>query len=343
MAVSSGTGAHYAWISVNGATFPLENGSVEQRATRKSSTFSGAIPISYQGAEATFANLGDNTAVVTVTTRGNTATLLTGEVDVAEFDYVGRVIRIHGRDKASKLHSSKTSEKWLNKKGSEIVQDLAGRVGLSVSAAASALMAGKKLEQDHVRLSDNVSFAYVIHKLAEFDGARWWIDANGTLQYQLSGSPQGSYTLNYIKRGTNGPISTDFMGLKIRRNVQAGKGISVNVKSWHPKNKQVYQDSSNVDGNGGPTNYSYHIPNLLQDHVKQHAKARANEHARHELTLHADVAGDPSINVAMALVVSGTGYFDQSYEMDVVHHTLGMSGHRMTITAKAAKAGRKAS
>ena len=342
MAISSGAGPHFAWLSVDGATFPLENGSVEQRATRKSSTFSGAIPLSYPGAEAAFANLGDNTAVVTVSTRGNMQTLVTGEVDVAEFDYVGRVIRISGRDKAAPLHSNKTSEKWLNKTGSDIVSDLAGRVGLSVSAQASQLLAGKKLEQDFVRLSDNVSFAYVIHKLAEFDGARWWVDATGTLQYQLSNSPQGTYTLNYVRPGP-GPMAADFMGLKIRRNVQAGKSVSVSVKSWHPKDKKVYQDTSNVEGNGGPINYNYHIPNLIQDHVKQHARSRANEHARHELTLHADMVGDPSINVAMGLVLSGTGFFDQAYEMDVVHHTLGMSGHRMSITAKAAKSGRSAS
>jgi hypothetical protein len=44
---------------------------------------------------------------------------------------------------------------------------------------ATGTIAWVAIEQDFVRLSDNVSFAYVIHKLAEFDGARWWVDANG--------------------------------------------------------------------------------------------------------------------------------------------------------------------
>jgi len=342
MAITSGAGPHFAWIVVDGNTFPVEHGSVEQHKTRKTSTFSAAVPMYYPGAEATLANLGDNEAKVVVSTMGMEGTLFTGEVDTTEFDYIGSIIRLTGRDKSAKLHENKTSEKWQNKKGSEIVQDLAGRAGLSVQVDSSLLMAGKKLEQDYVRLSDNVSFAYVIHKLAQFDGARWWVDQNGTLQYRINNSPTGTYSLNWSPP-TVGPASADFMSLKIRRNIQAGKNVKVKVKSWHPKKKEVFGYESNVEGKGGPLEHNYHIPNLLQDHVKQYAQSRANEFARHELTVHASVAGDPSINVAMGLQLSGTGVWDQMYEMDTVHHEFGMSGHRTTITARSSKDGRSAS
>jgi hypothetical protein len=342
MAIIAGAGPHFSWLSVGGATFPIEHGSVEQHKTRKTSTFSAAIPLSYPGAEATLASLGDNDATIIVQTRGVTATLFTGEADTTEFDYVGRVIRITGRDKSAKLHENKTSEKWQNKKGSEIVQDLAGRVGLSVQADGSTLLAGKQLEKDYVRLSDSISFAAVIDKLAQFDGARWWVDQNGTMQYRIGNSPTGTYTLNYTPP-TAGYMTADFMVLKIRRNIQAGKTTKVKVKSWHPKKKEVFEYESNVEGNGGPINHSYHIPNLLKDHVQQYAKSRANELTRHELTLHATVAGDPTVNVAMSLQLNGTGYWDQTYEMDTVHHEFGMSGHRTSITARAGKGGRSAS
>jgi phage protein D len=342
MALSSGAGPHSAWLTVNGATFPLEHGSVEQHATRKTSTFSAAIPMSFPGAEATLATLGDNETTVTVLTRGNQATLFTGEIDTVEFGYIGRIIRVTGRDKSAKLHENKTSEKWQNKKGSDIVQDLAGRIGLSVQLDSSALMAGKQLEQDYVRLSDNTSFAYVIHKLAQFDGARWWVDQNGTLQYRIGNSPAGIYTINYVP-ATSGPIASDATVLQVRRNVQAGKTIKVKVKSWHPKKKEIFEYESNVEGNGGPINHSYHVPNLLQDHVQQYAKSRADEIARHEVTIHATVVGDPSVNVAMGLQLTGTGFWDQQYEMDTVHHEFGMSGHRTSITARSGKGSRSAS
>jgi len=274
-------------------------------------------------------------------TRGISATLITGEIDTTSFDYIGRTIRVNGRDKSARLHEHMSSEKWINKKGSDIVQDLCGRIGLSCSASGSALMAGKLLQQDYVKLSDNISFARIIHKLAEFDGARWWVDAQGTLNYTPMGSTTGIYTLNYVQPSPY--IISDCLRLNINRNVQAGKDISVKVSSWHPKDKKTYEKEATVGGNGGPLKYNYDLPNLKQDHVDQHAKSRANEIARNELTLHASVAGDPSCNAGMGLVLSGTGYWDQMYEIDCVHHEIGMSGHRTNITARSGKGGRSAS
>lgn len=322
--------------------FPVEHGSVSQHKTKKSSTFSASIPLSYPGAQGALSSLGDNEVKIIVSTRGMEGTLFTGEADTTEFDFIGRTIQVTGRDKSAKLHENKTSEKWLNKKGSDIVKDLAGRIGLSVSADASTMMAGKQLHQDYVKMSDNTSFAYVIHKLAELDGARWWVDPNGTLQYRLNNNPTGTYTVTYVPP-TIGPMSADCMVLKIRRNIQAGKSTKVSVKSWHPKKKEVFSYESNVEGSGGPVNHSYHIPNLLKDHVEQFAKSRANQIARHELTVHTTVVGDPSINVAMGLQVQGTGVFDQMYEMDTVHHEFGMSGHTTSITARSPKGSRTAS
>jgi hypothetical protein len=342
MAVTSGAGPHAAWLTVGGAQFPVENGSVEQHSTRKTSTFSCALPMSFPGAEQALAQIEDNTAVITVMTRGVPSTLFTGEADTTEFDLIGRVIRITGRDKSAKLHENKTNEKWQNKKGSEIVEDLGKRAGLTVHTDASGLMAGKKLEQDFVRLSDNVSFAYVIHKLAQVDGARWWVDQNGELQYRINSSAQSTYTLNYHAPDV-GPISADFVALRIRHNLQAGKNLNIKVKSWHAREKEVFEYESNVEGKGGTTNHSYHVPNLLNDHVKQYARSRAKELARHEITVHATVPGDPTVNVSMALQLNGTKYWDQTYEMDSVHHQFGMGGHRTSITARSAKTGRSPS
>jgi phage protein D len=341
MAITTGAGPHVAWLSVSGETFPIEHGHVQQNAKRRSSSFSAAIPLSYANAAEVLATLGDNEAVVTVLTGGVTAPLITGEVDETSFDWIGRVIRVTGRDKSAKLHDNKSSEKWLNKKPSEIVQDLIGRVGLSGEVAASAVLAGKKLEQDFVHLSDNVSFAYLIHKLAQLDGARWWVDPKGEFHYVPLGSPQGLYTITIDQ--TKQPIAADCLELKVHRNVQAGKTIATTVKSWHPKKKQVFGYTSNVEGNGGPVNYSYHIPSLLEDHAKKYARSQSTEKARHELTVSATVVGDPTVAAGMGLKLSGTGFFDQTYEIDDVQHDIGMTGHRTHITARAAKSGRQAS
>ncbi|SHG92085.1 hypothetical protein [Bradyrhizobium erythrophlei] len=342
MAITSGAGPHSAFLNVNGQSFPIEHGSVEQQAKRKSGTFSCAIPLTYPGALEALTGLGQNTATITVTTRGMNEPLTTGEIDKTNFDLIGLVINVHGRDASAPLHSNKTSEKWQNKMGSDIVTDLATRVGLKVQADPSGLMAGKQLQQDYVRLSDNVSFSYVIHKLAEFDGARWYIDATGTLHYQSQDNPTGVYTLNYVPPGP-GPMAADSLALVVKRNVQAGKSQSVSIKAWHPKQKQVFTDTYVVPGKVGQVSYNYHIPNLLQDHVSQHAKSRAIERARNEFTIEASVPGDPTVNVGMDLQLNGTGYFDSTYQMDSVTHEIGMAGHTTHITARGAAAGRIAS
>ncbi|WP_316227822.1 hypothetical protein [Bradyrhizobium sp. SZCCHNR3015] len=340
MAITQGAGPHAAWITINGLTIPVEVGSVSLSAKRKTSSFNVKVPMSFEGAQETLANVGDNEAVITTMTRGQISTLLTGEADDAEFDYIARTIQITGRDRSAKLHAKKTNEKWLNRLPSEIVQDLIERVGMSGNIGASQLLAGKRLEKDFVRLSDNVSFAYIIHKMAQFDGARWWVDAQGQFHYQPMDAMQGEYsiTVNQNKR----PISSDCKVLKIRRNIQAGKKIAVTVKAWHPKRKEVFEHTSNVEGNGGPREYNYHIPTLEQDHVAKHARSMAAARARHELTVHAQVVGDPTPVPGMGLKVTGTD-FDQAFPIVTVHHAFGMTGHSTSITARSAKSGRQAS
>jgi hypothetical protein len=173
------------------------------------------------------------------------------------------------------------------------------------------------------------------------DGARWWVDANGNFNYVPIGSPQGTYSI-FIDESSE-PLLSDCLDLRIKRNVQAGKSIQTTVKSWHPKKKQVFQYQSTVGGNGGPVPYNYHLPNLLLDHVTKYAKSLATEKARHELTVTATVVGDPTVSAGMGLQLSGTNYFDQTYDIDTVHHNFGMSGHRTHIVARSAKQGRSAS
>lgn len=340
MAITSGAGPHFAWLNVAGATLPIIHGQVTQSAKRKTSSFHCVIAMDFPGAADTLASLGDNTATVSVLTLGQTRTLITGEVDATNFDFIGRKIIVTGRDKSAKLHDNKTNEKWQNKLPSDIVKDLTGRVGLSGTITSSKLLAGKKLVQDFIKLSDNVSYAYVIHRMAEFDGARWFVDPNGNFYYLPFNSPIGTYSLNIDQ---DSPIKSDCLSLMIKRNVQAGKAVVVDVKSWHPRDKQVHQYQSTVPGNGGPINYNYHIPTLTQDHVTQHARAQAAEKARHEFTVSATVVGDPTVCAGMSCSVNGTRYFDQTFEIDTVTHDIGMSGHRTHITSRAPKKGRSAS
>ena len=338
MAITSGVGPHFAFLNVSGLSLPIEHGSVTQSAKRKTSSFSCSLPMSYPGAAAGLSDLGDNEATISVSTRGQTGTLITGEVDVVEYDFIRRVIKVSGRDKSAKLHEIKSSEKHVNKMPSDIVTEMIGRAGLSGNVTASTLMSGKKLEQDFVHLTDNVSLAYVIHKLSQMDGARWWVDPNGMFHYVPMGTPVGSYSIS-VNQNVE-PISSDCLELRVVRNVQAGKSVAVTVKSWHPKLKNVASSTATNKGNGGPVMPNYHIPSSDMEHVKRHAKSKADEYARHEFTVSATVVGDVSVQAGMGLTLNWTNYFDQTFDIDTVQHDFGMPGHLTHITARSAKTGR---
>lgn len=336
MAISSGVGAHYAWATVNGATFALDKGTVSFAAMKKSSTFTAQIPLGLPGVEDVLGpNLGDNTTTISVSTRGQRATLITGEIDDVAFDYIKGTVSISGRDASAKLHTQKSAEKWVNKQPHQIISDIAGRVGLSAEIDALALKAGRLVQIDWAKLTDGVSYAAVIHKLCEFMGAHWWVQA-GSLMVKSTASEGTPYVIHY---SPGPPKASDALSLTVHRNVQAGKPIKVSVKSWDARKKQASVGQYSIGGNGTTVNYAYHLPGLTQDHVAQHAKAKAKDHVRHELELNAELVGDPTIDPSQALQLIGTA-FAQTFTIDTLEHSFGMGGHAMMISAKSAAQGR---
>lgn len=341
MAITDGVGPHSAWLNVDGTKFLIETGNVTQSAVNKSSQFICTMPLSEPGAFRLLATTSGKKCTIEVMTRGVTKTLLTGVADEAAFDLIGRTISVAGRDRSAALHEQKTSDKWLNKKTTEIVKELAERAGIKADVKTLETMAGKMLEQDHVKLSDGVSFSTVMNKLAEIDNARWWVDADGTLRYVPFGSSSGSYSIFVDQTGQ--PIKSDCLRLRIHRNLQAAKRIKVRYRAWHTRKKRVHEYEATVPGTEDEQVFTDSIPGLQQDQVEKYAKSKAAELARHEITVRATVVGDPAISGGMGLSLTGTEHFDQSYEMDTVHHDFGMRGHTTSMTARAARKGRTAS
>lgn len=346
MALLSGVGPHRAWLNAGGQ-WPIEHGRVLLTAARVgASSFNVNIPMSLAGAEDALANVSGD---ATVTAQGVAATdlLITGEVDRTIFDYVGRTITVQGHDKGQALHHHKTFEKWQNKKGSEIVQDLAGRVGLGFSGDASKIMAGKKLAQDYVKLTDGVSFASAIHLLAQIDGARVFVDKHGTLNYQSlqSGGGGGGVSLHYRRPTSASPMAADFLELQVTANVQAMKGANHVVHAWHTKDKKLYTGKSSVSGGGGgaPLDYYWRGQQLTQDQAQQYAEARAKEQARHQVKISCKIVGDPTIDITDTVSLSGTGNWDQTYYIDEILHDFGYGGYTTSIAASSEKSGAEGS
>lgn len=342
MAISTGVNPHRAWLRVNGTDFPIINGTCTEEGTRQSSTFQATIPINYPGAKEALANIGDNSGGVIVESNGRPPTpLIMGEIDTTNFHFgQNGTIVVTGRDNSTKLHNRIHHGQFTDHTTVGIVSELASMAGLGFTATGGAgVIAGVEVSEEFVLMVDGQTFASIITKMAELDNARWFVDNDNVLHYEIEPSPGAGYTVTYQ---AGPPEVADFFELSIKRNVQAGKTIEVTLKSFDDDDKEVFKGVATVEGNGGPVQYSFQLPNQNEEQAQHYAQSKANEIARHELTVVARVVGDVNINVDDGLEVRGTGIFDQSYLIDSITHQFGMPGHTMSITARAGKGGRGA-
>lgn len=341
MAISTGVNPHRAWLSVNGAAqIPILTGTCTQQGTRKSSVFSASVPLNYPGAADLLSNLGDNNSGIVVESNGKQAVLVLGEIDTTDFHFgQNGTIVVTGRDNSVKLHNKIHHGKFPNKTTVAVVEQVAGEAGLSVViSGGSGMMIGTEISDEFVDMADGKSLASIVTKCAELDNARWFVDNGSTLHYEINPQPSSAvYSVTYT-RGP--PEKADFFTLSIKRNVQAGKTIEVFVKSWREEDKKPTETVGTVPGNGGPVEYEITLPNWKEEQASKYAQNKANEIARHEITVNAHVVGDVTIDVDDGLSVFGTGVFDQRYLIDSIHHQFGMQGHTMTITARSGRGGR---
>jgi phage protein D len=331
MAIASGVRAPRAQITIGGQSFGVLKAQVNQEATKRSSGMVATCALdSFPGGDAFFAGLSDNKGGVTI----DDLQVVDGEWNEVSINYETATVSLKGQDGSIVLHQKKSSEKFTNQKRSDIVKTIAQRNGFQAQVAQATLMAGKLFQIDWAKLTDGVSDAAILHKLAELSGARWWVK-NKILYFKGKRDIASNYVVHY-QAGNPGPSSGDFIALEILLNLQAAKTKEVNVLSWNQKKKQTFSSQKRILGMQGPLIYNYRVPGLEQDHVDDLAKNKADELARHEIEVQVTLVGDPTIDVGMGLQLNGTA-FAQTYEMDHISHTISEHGYIMMITAKSAR------
>ena len=333
MAIVSGVRAPRAQVMIGGQSFNCLSARVNQEATRKSSTMSASCALnSFPGGDAFFAGLSDNKGSISI----DGTPLCTGEWNSVNISYDHTLVELTGQDDSTSLHQKKSSEKFSNQTQSDIVKKVAQRNNLNAQVDQLPLLAGKLFQIDWAKLTDGISDAAIIHKIAELSGARWWVK-NGTLYFKGKTDIASNYTVHYQ---AGEPSSGDFLRLGILLNLQASKSIEVNAESWHQKKKQTFTSQKKLLGFINPSLvYNYRTPGMEQDHLDDLTTNKASELARHEVEIHALLVGDPSIDIGMGLQLVGTA-FAQTYEMDQICHWIGPEGYTMDITAKSAREGR---
>jgi hypothetical protein len=332
MAISSGVRAPRALIKIGGQSFEVLSATVSQEATKQSATMTVECALNeFPGGDKFFADLSDNTAEMTI----DGVQLIEGEWDTCIINYDHTTVSLSGADTSAKLHEKKSSEKFTNQTREQIVETIAQRNGLSAQVVIATLMAGKLWQIDWAKLTDGVSDAAILHKLAELSGARWWVKT-GTLYFQDKVTVQSTYEVRYQSGGLSEPSSGDFISMYISLNLQAEKDITVTVKSWHQKKKLTVSSSTTLNGSiSGNLTYDYRTPGLEQDHADDLANNKANELARHRIQIDVRVVGDPLIDIGQGLQLIGTA-FAQTLNMDRIYHSIDDHGYIMDITARTA-------
>ena len=275
---------------------------------------------------------------------GGMTQMFTGGVDQVDIDWDRRTVHIRGRDLTGKLIDAKTNEKWLNKQPQDIIEDLAGRVGLSVQfSGKSPDRAGLKYKDDYNRISELDSFWNVIVRLAKELSCIAYVKGTVLFVQPWDFSGGGAYNVFYQGPTPASAAQGTVLKLDTGHNKQLAKDVKVNHKSWQHKAGQAIESEFEAAGSGGGTlEHTLKGPNLTKQQNDAICLGRCNEIVSHERTVTIVTYGDVTLQPGMTVNLSGTGTgFDMSYVIsDIEHHWSFAQGYLMTVRVRNMSQGR---
>lgn len=331
-----------AVISVGGVSITPVECSVCTTTHKRGDTFNATLALDTPGGldESYWADTAPIPVTVMATNdlrSGGWSLLFSGNVDSAEIDFVGRTVQITGRDKTAALLETKTTEKWLNRTAPEIVQDIAGRVGLTADVQVSNPdKVGLIYKDDYNRISDQDVLYNVLVRLAQREGCAVFVKKDRLVFKPADQLGGGSYTINYVRPTPQTYAIGNFTKLTASRNLAVAKNVTVNVKSWRQKQEQQIESEYKSNGPGGDLTYTYRAPNLTKQQADKIAQGRHDEVVTRERSISIDAPGDVSIDPEMLLTLTGTGTgFDQDYIISQIEHRFNEGeGYRMTVSTR---------
>ena len=279
---------------------------------------------------------------------GDPTTLLIGQTDEPQIDFAGRAVEIKGTDLTTGLVDLKTDKQWRNKSNQDVINELAGNVGLTVQFGTDTDKAGLQFDQDFNEISDLDSCWNVIVDCAKRLGCIAFVKGK-TLYVQPVDQPASNvYALTY-QRPTQADFARgNFVRLLCARNLRLAKDISIASSAWqHKQGKKV---TSKFHSRGRATGsdtllYQFRGANLTKEQNDRITRNHLRETLAHERVVHVEgLPGDVTAIPPLGLSLDGTGTaFDQSYVVsDVVHRFSMGAAYLMDITANSPDATRGA-
>lgn len=269
---------------------------------------------------------------------GEWVKMLTGFVDTPAINFAARTCHIAGRDKSSLLLEKKTTEKWLNKTSSEVVKEIAGRVGLTADVIVPAAdKVGLITADDYNRISEEDTLWNILCVLAEREHCAMFVKGDRLVfkpYDQLGGS---DVTVTYQRPTRQSFADGTFTNLTAKRNLSIAKDVKVTVKTWQNRQKKAVMSAFRSKGaSTDKVDYSYTMPNATKEQLDKVAKNRLKDITNQERVLDLDIPGDVKITPENTLTLTGTNTkFDQSYIISTTSHEMSQeSGFRMKISTR---------
>jgi len=238
--------------------------------------------------------------------------LILGNADEVVFDPIARTVEVSGRDLSSKLIDAKISQKYPNKKSSDIATILAGLAGLTPVVTATQVKAGKLYEIDQVRLTDNTTQWDLLQYLAREEGFVAYVTGQELHFEPKPNAGQDPYVFQFTPPTAGAPTfnATSFSG---RRNLSLTGGIQVQVNSWNLRDKKAYQKTA-TSPQGSAKTYTYVFANLTPAQCQARANQILASLAQHEMTIQVRGPADVLLTRTDVIQIKGTGTdFDQVY------------------------------
>jgi phage protein D len=338
-----------AQILIDGQATPLVELTVNTSRHARADTFQGSTALQATGRDLGYwASVGPVECIVQACNDEGEGyvTLLKGVLDTVEVRAdarEGAKIHFSGRDNSAKLIDSKVTAKHLNKKSSEIVQELAQKYGLQAEVDDTGDDAGKVHTQDNAHLVDNDTAWNTIARLAEREGAFLYFK-DDTIYFKLPGSDSsgGTYPIRFVPPSEDSIADGNIIAIQLTQNVHLNKGVKQTVRSWHTrKEKNIVVTKDAQGASGQPLEFIEHIPGLTDDQADKIATKRQIERQRHEMQIEVIMPGDVSFDPRMMIALSGTGSaWDQQYHCNTCTHTFSaFNGYVMRISAQNKKGG----
>lgn len=278
--------------------------------------------------------------------------LFSGKATSVRCNWVTRVIDVEANDKSKGMMERKSlSESFKNKKGKDVIEEVAKRHGLKVKSRGDTQKAGRNYDIDTVHHPRDLTDWDLINYLADAEGLTVTLEGD-TLHLEAEGEDDvPTLDIEYTEPTPRDFATGNFIALAGVHNKDLTGKVKVSVKSFDHKTSKVVEGKKTLakatgqgkDGDG--ITYEYQAPGLKQDRASRIAEKRLRRATKQERSITITMPGDTRVRARMRTNLRGTGTaFDQPYDNESAEHRLNEEeGYRCVITAKAATKGREMS